>query len=155
MKQMMLGLLIATFMTVVSAQAKGADDVAAREVRRAIEQRSRVFEQCYAKHDAACLINGYYVPDAEAPVVSPPGGQPPVRGSAGITAMFEKEFAGVQAIRLETIDVIAEGRMAYEIGRAHLTLRSGESAVARYAVLWVKGADGWRAKVDFIAADGW
>lgn len=69
--------------------------------------------------------------------------------------MFEDEFKGVESIRLESAEVTVEGNMAHELGRAYLKLHSGGAVTARYSVLWLRGTDGWRVKVDFIASDAW
>lgn len=134
--------------------AQGITAIAhAQDVREAIAQQSRAFEQCYVEKDAKCLVEAYYVRDDQHPVVFPPGGGSPVRGRAALEAYFEKEFEGVDRIRLETVDVFVEGDTAQETGRAHLALRTGDNAVGRYVVLWVRGDDGWRVKLDLVASD--
>src|SRR4029453_7671692 len=101
MKKPMECVLVAAAMTMAFGATSAAEDAPSREARRAIEARSRTFEQCYAKHDAVCVVDGYYVSDDQAPVMSPPGGQAPIRGRAALIENFTKEFAGVQTIRLE------------------------------------------------------
>jgi ketosteroid isomerase-like protein len=133
----------------------GKDREDLQEVRRAIEARSRDFEKHYAAADAAALVQNYFVPDAMGPMACPPGGHAPVRGRGALTQMFGGMFAGMPKIRLEPIEVLASGELAYELGRAHLRSAAGDAVMGRYTVAWQKCADGWRARVDFFAADGW
>jgi hypothetical protein len=138
---------------IVCAPAIAHDTNAA--VESAIDQRERALEACFAKHDAACLVNGFYVSDAQQPVASPPGGQPPVRGRAGLIKMFEGAMRDAQAVRLEHVQIIVEGKMASELGLSYVTLKSGKTVTGRFSVLWIHEPDGWRAKLDFFADDGW
>jgi ketosteroid isomerase-like protein len=124
-------------------------------IAAAIAQRSRQFEAAYAAADGVALVDGYFAPDADQPAAYPPGGSPPVRGRAALTAMFAGMFAAAPAIRLETVDLIASGTQATEIGRAHLTGADGQAMIGRYVVCWIDTAAGWRARADFFAQDGW
>lgn len=123
-------------------------------VRHAIAERSRIFESDFAAGNAAALVENYFVSDADAPVASPPGGQPLVKGRAALVQMFQAQVRELKSIRLETVDISTSGSLAYELGRAHLQLHSGQEAKGRYAVLWCKTSAGWRAKTDFFA-EGW
>lgn len=125
------------------------------EVRRALDARNREFEARFAAHDAQGLVAAYFVGDPEQPMASPPGGVPPVRGRTALAAMFQDQFAAVRSIRLESLHVQIGGDVAFELGRAHLELSGGGNALGRYTVLWRKSDDGWRAKIDFFATDGW
>ena len=131
-----------------------ADDVRA-EAARAIAERSRAFERHFGEGDAKALVDDYFVRAPLTPQASPPGGQPPVRGHTALVALFEGQFNDAKAIRLETLQVEAGGDIAYELGRAHLSLRAGIDVTGRYAVLWKRVDDEWRALIDFFAADGW
>ena len=124
-------------------------------VSRAIAVRSREFEARFAAGDAAGLVRGYFVPDELMPMASPPGGQPPVKGHAGLIEMFTGQVRDVKTIRLETLHVDTGGDIAYELGLAHLQLRAGPTVMGRYTVLWKRVAEEWRAQIDFFAADGW
>jgi ketosteroid isomerase-like protein len=132
----------------------GADEQR-EEAKSAIEARSREFERRFAAHDAQGLVASYFVEDSEQPIASPPGGVVPLRGRTAIAAMFEQQFAVIRAIRLEAIQVESGADMAYELGRAHLALASGDNVKGRYTVLWRKARGEWRAQVDFFAQDGW
>jgi ketosteroid isomerase-like protein len=124
-------------------------------VKAAIAQRSRVFESCFARADAECLVDNYFVADGFKPSASPPGGYPPIVGRSELISMYRSLFKQVAAIRLETIAISSSGDLAHELGRAHLSLRGGGQAIGRYTVLWRKTPLGWRAQLDFIATDGW
>lgn len=127
----------------------------AGDVERAIDARERAFEACFAKRDAACIVNGFYVSDANMPIASPSGGHPPVRGRAALIKMFEQSFHDVRSIRLERLQVIRSCDLADELGRSHVTLQSGQTVTGRFSVLWLHERDGWRVKLDFFADDGW
>lgn len=120
----------------------------------AIEEKSRYFERCYNSNDPAGLVEGYFAEDAEGPTASPPVGQVPVRGRAALIGMFTAMIPDAPRIQLELIDLIVSDNVAYEFGRAHLTLADGTQVKGRYTVGWIKREE-WRAKIDFFAADGW
>ncbi len=126
-----------------------------RAIAEAIAERNRVFESRFAASDARGLVESYFVEDAGGPMASPPGGMSLVRGRSALVALFTLQFKDARAIRLETIELNASDTIAHELGRAHSQLRSGDSAIGRYVVLWVRTSAGWRAKIDFFAGDGW
>lgn len=78
-----------------------------------------------------------------------------MRGRSALKAMFGAMRTQVAAIRLETVDLILSPDQAFELGRAYLRLASGETSTERYTVCWLNTDEGWRAKVDFFATDGW
>jgi len=121
----------------------------------AIDERSRLFERAYGAGDAAGLVAGYFAADEYRPRACPPGGVPPVEGHAALVSMFTGMFAGAPAIALETLDVTASDSVAFELGRARLTLADGSTATGRFTVCWIATPQGWRAKIDFFAQDGW
>jgi ketosteroid isomerase-like protein len=124
-------------------------------VKLAIAARSRDFESRFGAGDAAGLVEGYFVPDVANPMASPPGGQRPLKGRAALVDLFTAQLRDASAIRLETEHLDATGDMAFELGRAHLTLRTGQEVKGRYTVLWKRWDGEWRAVIDFFAADGW
>lgn len=130
-------------------------ETAENDARAAIAARSREFEARFAARDAHGLVTSYFVPDSARPIASPPGGVPPVEGRANIEAMFSAQFEVLRTVRLEAICLDVADDMAYELGRAHLMLRSNEPALGRYSVLWKRLGTEWRAKIDFFAEDGW
>jgi ketosteroid isomerase-like protein len=124
-------------------------------MRAAIEYRSRLFEQAYLKGNARALVESYFVEDALGPLASPPGGQPLVRGHRALIELFSGMFAAIPEVRLSIIELIPQGDGAFELGRAKLTGADGARMDGRYTVCWLKVSDGWRARIDFFAADGW
>jgi len=129
--------------------------MSASALREAIEQRSRLFEDAYRKADAKRLVESYFVDDADGPLASPPGGQPPMRGRAALIQMFAGMFAAVPEVRLSIVELVPQGDGAFELGRATLTTADGARAYGRYTVCWRTARDGLRAKIDFFATDGW
>lgn len=125
------------------------------DIRASIARMSRVFEDKYNAGNAQGLVDAYFVDDTSAPYASPPGGRAPVSGRSALVEMYLGMMPDIPRIELETIDVVAGGDLAYEVGRAHLTLADGQSVMGRYAICWLHTSDGWRAKIDFFAADGW
>lgn len=124
-------------------------------VARAVDERSRFFEQAYCGGDAQSLVEGYFASDDHEPMALPPGGHPPVRGREALRALFAGMVVDVPSIRLETLALTASDVLASEVGRAFLTSADGTQTVGRYVVCWVNTDDGWRAKTDFFAEDGW
>lgn len=125
------------------------------DIKASIARMSRVFEGNYNAGNAQGLVDAYFASDDFAPYASPPGGSPPVRGRPALVELYAGMMPDIPRIELETIDVVTDGGFAYEVGRAHLTLADGQPGTGRYAVCWLLTPDGWRAKIDFFAADGW
>lgn len=125
------------------------------DVRLAIDKQNRLFESHFAARDAQALVTAYFVPDSDSPTASPPGGTPPLQGRAVLIQMFQGQFEAVRSIRLESVRLESSGDLAFELGRAHLTLQSGEAALGRFCVLWKRVGSEWRAAVDFFDTDGW
>lgn len=125
------------------------------EIKESIVRMSRVFEENYNAGNAQGLVDAYFASDDFAPYASPPGGNPPVRGRSALVELYASMMPDIPRIELETTDVVIDGALAYEVGRSHLTLADGQSGKGRYAICWLRTPDGWRAKIDFFAADGW
>lgn len=125
------------------------------ETAAAIARQSRKFEAAYAAADSNALVDGYFAADADNPTAYPPGGTAPVSGRAALKALFAGMFVDVPVIRLELVDLLVSDTLATEIGLAHLTTRDGSKVKGRYVVCWIRTGEGWRAKVDFFAEDGW
>jgi len=119
-----------------------------------IAKRNRMFEEAYNSGDARRLVESYFAPEAQAPFAVPPGA-PPVRGRANLTGMFSAMFSDTPKIQLETVEVTASDEVTFELGRAYLSNADGSKVTGRYVVCWVATDDGWRAKTDFFAGDGW
>lgn len=125
------------------------------DTKASIIGMARVFEDSYNAGDAQGLVDAYFASDDFTPYASPPGGSPPARGRAALVELYAGMMPDIPRIELETIDVVIDGTLAYEVGRSHLTLADGRPSKGRYVVCWLHTPDGWRAKIDFFAADGW
>ena len=123
-------------------------------VRRAIETRTRSFEDHFNARDAQALVNEYFVSDALGPTACPPG-IAPVRGRSALVALYSAMMADVTTIRLELVELATSGDMAFELGRAFAEASDGSPMIGRYTVCWVKEGTEWRASIDFFAVDGW
>lgn len=118
------------------------------EVRAAIRERSDVFENHFARGDAAALVRDYYV---EQPIMSAPDAEL-LHGRESITALFSGVMQGFVACKLEQIDVKLGGDLAYEVSRATLTPReTGADVKCRYMIAWRHTSVGWRVETDFFA----
>jgi ketosteroid isomerase-like protein len=118
------------------------------EIRAAIRAGSDLFEQNFARSDAAGLVRDYYI---EQPLMSAPDATL-LRGRDAITSLFEAVMKSFKACRLEQVEVRADGALAYELGRATLTPREGDTdTVCRYMIAWRQTPIGWRVESDFFA----
>lgn len=122
----------------------------------AIAEKSKDFCVNYNAGNAEGLVTSYFTEDNFImPKACPPGGTKPIEGRAGLIAMFSSMFADAPKIKLETADLKIDGNMAFELGRALLTLVDGGLAIGRYTVCWHFIDNDWCASVDFFADDGW
>lgn len=114
-----------------------------------IRQRYKLFEKYFASADAAALVDAYYVRE---PLMSAPDA-PLLRDRRSIEALFRELMKQVASVRFEPVEIRQSGDLAYEIGRAFLTMKdeAGTAAQARYMVAWRWTADGWRAEADLFA----
>ena len=119
----------------------------AETARQEIEQLSRQFGEILTRGDLAALA-AHYTEDGK---VLPPGG-PTAQGRPAIQQFWQGvRDSGIEAAELQTLEVGSSGDMAYEIGRATLTVRGdgGTSrVVVRYVVVWRRQDDGWKMAVD-------
>jgi ketosteroid isomerase-like protein len=114
--------------------------------RQALEAKNRGFEQAVNRGDPAGAAREVYTKNAR---VLPPGA-PTVEGRESIAEFWTSAAAqlGIKQVQLETVELDVHSGHAHEIGRATLTLASGENVVGKYVVLW-KHEDGeWRWDVD-------
>lgn len=114
-----------------------------------IRARYDVFEKYFAEGEVAALVADYYVRE---PLVSAPDA-PLLRDLKSVEALFGEFTKAASAVSFESVEVRQSGDLAYELGRAFLTMRdaSGTQAQARYLVVWRQTAPGWRAEADFFA----
>ncbi len=114
---------------------------------QAVRARSDAFERNYAARDAAALVRDYYTPDAR--LIAPDA--PMARGRQEIAAAFETIMGAIGSCRLETVELVEEGPIGYEIGRAYLQPIDAAAPPMdyRYVVVWSRDASGeWRVAVD-------
>jgi ketosteroid isomerase-like protein len=115
-------------------------------VRQALDAKNRAFEQAVNAGDLARAAREVYTKNAR---VLPPGA-PMVEGREAVAEFWTAAAAqlGIKQVRLETVELDAHAGHAHEIGRAHLTLASGETAIGKYVVLWKQEDGDWRWDVD-------
>lgn len=119
-----------------------------------LQAANDVFVSTYLAGDGAALA-ALYTEDA---AVLPPGGSR-VDGREAIGAFWQGAMdSGLRLEKLEVLEVIESGDQAVDVGLAYLTAPDGSggtsSLVAKYMVVWQRGADGvWRLQRDMWNAD--
>jgi ketosteroid isomerase-like protein len=65
---------------------------------------------------------------------------------------------GIKEARLETVEVEAQGNLAYEIGRFVLSVQrqggDGTTLIGKYVVVWKSLGGSWRLHVDIWNTNG-
>ena len=120
------------------------NDLAA--LRRGVDETNRRFEEVFNGGDPAAAAQAVYTRDAR---ILPPGAA--MTAGRDAIAQFWTSAAkqlGVERVGLSTVDLQPLGDGAYEIGRATLTLAGGQSAAAKYVVIWRHEDGRWRWRVD-------
>src|SRR6266850_1187579 len=115
------------------ALATEVQDVTA--LRRGIDETHRRFEDMFNRGDAAGAARQLYTRDAR---ILPAAAAPQT---------------GVRRVELSTLDLQPLGDGAYEIGRATLTLASGQRVTPRYFVVWKQEDGAWRRREDIWNMD--
>jgi ketosteroid isomerase-like protein len=131
-------------MTISTAQDPAA-------VRHGIDQTNRRFEELFNAGDVAGAARETYTRDAYA---LPPGA--PMQEGRDSIANFWVAAAqqmGIRRVQLSTLDLQPAGEQAFEIGRAQLTLGSGQEASVKYVVVWKQEDGRWRWHVDIWNSD--
>ena len=120
-------------------------------VRHGIEGTNQRFEELFNQGDAAAAARAVYSRDAR---VLPPGAAM-VQGRDSIAEFWTAaaQQMGIRRVELTTIDLQPVGEQAIEIGRARLTLGSGDEATAKYVVVWKQEDGRWRWDVDIWNMD--
>ncbi len=131
------------------------DSEASQQAKAAIASRSALFERNFATGEIERLVDDYFVPETGRPMLCPPGGQPPIVGRKELEHQFRALRDLYTAINIETLEVEVGADLSSQLGRVRLTRTDGEIETGRYVVLWRLCDDGWRAKLDFFAADAW
>jgi len=133
------------------ALATEVQDVTA--LRRGIDETHRRFEDMFNRGDAAGAARQLYTRDAR---ILPPGAET-VQGRDRIAEYWAAAAAapqtGVRRVELSTLDLQPLGDGAYEIGRATLTLASGQRVTPRYFVVWKQEDGAWRRREDIWNMD--
>src|SRR6266850_981386 len=133
------------------ALATEVQDVTA--LRRGIDATQRRFEDMFNRGDAAGAARQLYTRDAR---ILPPGAET-VQGRDRIAEYWAAAAAapqtGVRRVELSTLDLQSLGDGAYEIGRATLTLASGQRVTPRYFVVWKQEDGAWRRREDIWNMD--
>lgn len=115
-------------------------------IREAMDQANRRFVDAFNAGDYEGATAAVYTEQAR---VIPPDA-PVVQGHAAIAQFWQAAAAqlALQNVDLSTVDVEVQGDFACELGRATLTLGSGDQVVARYVVVWKREHGQWRWHVD-------
>lgn len=126
-----------------------AQDPAA--VRHGIDGTNQRFEEVFNRGDAAAAAREVYTRDAR---ILPPGAAM-VQGRDSIAEFWAAaaQLMGIRRVELSTIDLQPLGEQAIEIGRARLTVSSGDEASAKYVVVWKQEDGRWRWDVDIWNMD--
>ena len=126
-----------------------AQDPAA--VRGDIDGTNRRFEELFNRGDAAGAAREVYTRDAR---ILPPGAAM-VQGRESIAEFWAGavQQMGIRRVELSTVDFQPLGEQAVEIGRARLTVGSGDEATAKYVVVWKQEDGRWRWDVDIWNMD--
>jgi uncharacterized protein (TIGR02246 family) len=120
----------------------------ANDVRRGIEEADRRFMEAFNAGDVEGAARGVYTEDAQ---VLPPGGET-VQGRENIIQFWKAtaEQLGVERVELSSVDVQPVGELAYQVGRAMLTMRGGERAEGKYVVIWKQENGQWKWHIDIF-----
>lgn len=117
----------------------------AQETKAAIEAANTNFMAAFAKHDAKA-VSGLY---SSSPEAFPPGADI-IRGREGIAKMWQGVFdAGIATADLKTIEVHAQGPLAFEVGTYAMKTKDGKVADhGKYCVVWLKEGGQWKLHRD-------
>lgn len=117
----------------------------AQDTKAAIEAANREFLAAFAKHDSKG-VSSFYSSTAEA---FPPGADI-IKGRDGIATMWQGVMdSGIATADLKTIEVHAEGNLAYEVGTYAMKTRDGKVADhGKYCAVWLKEGGHWKLHRD-------
>jgi uncharacterized protein (TIGR02246 family) len=123
------------------------------KIRNAINSANQQFMNAFSRGDAAAIA-ALYTEDAK---LLPPDNQM-MSGTEAIKAFWEGAMSmGIKEVMLDTIDVEARDDLAYEVGKATLTIQpSGAQSMtvtAKYLVVWKNQAGDWKLHVDIWNAN--
>ena len=113
-------------------------------VRDAVEAGNRAFIAAFKKGDARAIADMY---TENGQVIAP--GAPVAKGRAAIEAAWKQSIeTGVKDVTLTTLDVEANGDLAYETGVVRLVGRDDAATEARYVVVWKRTDGRWKLHRD-------
>ena len=114
-------------------------------LRAAIEGANARFSADFAKGDATAVASHYTV----AAWAFPPNGDI-VRGREAIGKLWKSVMdSGVKEVKLTTVEVVAHGPTAHEVGTYVLTGEGGKTLdTGKYVVVWRREGMQWRIHRD-------
>ena len=115
-------------------------------VLAAMRQTNEIFNSEVGGKRNIDALDRVYTQDA---TILPPGG-PMVEGRAHIKEFWSQAIAAmdVAGVTLTTVKATQAGDTVVEIGRADLTMKSGQSATVKYVVHWKQEDGAWKWHVD-------
>lgn len=125
------------------------EEMDVEKVRTAIEETNLKFGEAVRQGDAAALV-ALYTDDA---TLLPPDSDM-IEGRQGIEAFWSGGLQmGIKNAVLTTVDVFGSGDLAYEIGKAAITIQpEGQEPIemkGKYVVVWKQTDDSsWKLHVD-------
>ncbi len=130
---------------------KNSNPAAQAAFEAAVKAQCAHFTNSFDAGDTDGLVDGYYT---DTPVMIGPD-MPVVIGRPAIKDVFKgMRGSGIVKLKIEPVHCTVDADLGYEIGRATLTIKQGDSNVvqpARYIITWRNTSDGWRAETDFFA----
>jgi uncharacterized protein (TIGR02246 family) len=120
-------------------------DASPASPRQAIGAANARFMEAFGAGDAAALAACY---TADAQVM--PANSDVITGTEGIAGFWGAVMAaGIAGVRLETVEVEAQGDMAVEVGRYALSGADGGSIDSgKYMVVWHRDGGAWKLHRD-------
>jgi uncharacterized protein (TIGR02246 family) len=112
-------------------------------IREVVEAGNYLFQRAFEDQDARALADLY----TEDGRVLPPA-SPPVEGRAAIAAFWAEQMKTTARVRLETVDVEADGDLAAEHGLATLIAHDGGETGIQYVVVWKRVGRRWHLHRD-------
>lgn len=121
---------------------------ASADIRRGIEEADRRFMDAFNSGNVEGAARGVYSEDAQ---LLPPGGET-VQGRDKIAQWWKGAAPqmGIERVELSTVDLQPMGELAYQIGRAMLTVGGGQQVESKYVVIWKREDGQWKWHVDIF-----
>lgn len=137
-------LILALVFVALGCESDSDDEWDVEDVRNAIEESNRVFEEA-AKNGDAAGIAARYTNNAR---LLPPN-TPAVIGQEAVQGYFEGAVSGGNTeIDLVTNEVELQGDAAMEIGEYTIAVNGETVDNGKYVVVWFLEEDMWRMHVD-------